>query len=808
MAGLKWSGFLGAAPRVSPELLPDTYAQTARNCKFHTGDIIPFTQPLNFQALVDRTGTVNSIFALRNPNTDAYVFQSWNVEVDIATPVSSEFAPRDQRFFYTGDGAPKVSTYTEATLSTPYPSTSFALGLPLPTTVPTLTAAVNSAKTISTIARSSAGLATIVTSTDHGFREGNVVAISGVTSISGVLGQTGYVYDFYTSTGGSPPAHGLSVGDNIQLTCEPAGIFEEVLEITAVPAAHRLSLRARTTATVSPINVCRISLTSFNDQGATVSAIYSSTSFAVSSPGFALATRSISGASVALAGTLQERTYAYTWYSGFQEESIASSPTAPTYVYEGTTVTVGGISGLPPGTHPNIIGRRIYRTVSGSVGGEANGGYFLLKTLYYPDSAVSASRTSNVSTVKMTKRHDFVVGDRFKIEAYSTFVSFAVTGGIVTEVVDEFTFRFAQVGSNFTLTTNPTPANFVIYHDAAQLPSQPARYWGSTSDGGVTYDYNFIDDFDVNLLTTGLSTDNYDPPPATLQGLTVIQNTVLAGFVDKTLYFSQPSLPHAWPNDFAISIDYKIVAIEAMGSAQALVLTEGYPYLVTGNDPATFSVSRIDSLYPCRSKASVVNMGYAIVWATNDGLAAASGGGSVELLTESIFDNDTWNVKCNPSTIKAVYNGEAYYASHSTGAFMYYRGEKGGFIVDVDATFSAGYFDAKEGRLFYVPPANQTVYEWDNPSQPPQTYEWKSKVVITKNFMNLGAARIIADFVSNITFKLFANKAEVYSNGIASSGVFRLPTGYRTDTYEISITGSSRVRSVHVADKPTNLKDV
>jgi hypothetical protein len=520
----------------------------------------------------------------------------------------------------------------------------------------------------------------------------------------------------------------------------------------------------------------------------------------------------VSAASVVLAGTVQDRTYVYTWHSGFQEESIASAPSLPAYILEGQTVTVGGISGLPPVSHPNIIGIKLYRTVSGSVAGEASAGYFQLKTLYYPNSAVSASRTSLVSTVTLEKRHDFVVGDRFKVEAYSTFASFAVTGGIVTAVVDEFTFRYAQVDSNFVFATNPTPSNFVVYHDAAQLPSDTARYWGALRTDIITgttdYDYNFVDDFQVNLLTTGLASDNYDPPPATLQGLTVIQNTILAGFIDKTLYFSQPSLPHAWPNDFAISIDYKIVAIEAMGSAQALVLTEGYPYLVSGNDPATFTVSRIDNLYPCRSKASVVNMGYAIVWATNDGLAAVSGAGSVELLTESIFDNDTWNAKCNPATIKAAYNGEAYYASHSTGAFMYFRGEKGGFIVDVDATFSAAHYDPKEGRLFYVPPANQTVYEWDNPSQPPQTYEWKSKVVISKTFMNLGAARIVADFASSVTFKLFANKTEVYSNPIASSNVFRLPTGYRTDTYEISITGSSRIRSVHLADKPTNLKEV
>ena len=41
MTGVKIINFLGTAPKISPELLPNTAAQVARNCKLYSGDLIP-----------------------------------------------------------------------------------------------------------------------------------------------------------------------------------------------------------------------------------------------------------------------------------------------------------------------------------------------------------------------------------------------------------------------------------------------------------------------------------------------------------------------------------------------------------------------------------------------------------------------------------------------------------------------------------------------------------------------------------------------------------------------------------------------
>ena len=134
MASVKLTKFLGEAPKISSELLPDGVAQEAFNVKLYSGDLIPYRTP----KLVDnteRSQEAQTLHALRDPTTDALVWLSWTTDVDIA--VASDSADNAQRFYYTGDGAPKVSDYALATTgSEPYPATNgyYDLGLPLPTT--------------------------------------------------------------------------------------------------------------------------------------------------------------------------------------------------------------------------------------------------------------------------------------------------------------------------------------------------------------------------------------------------------------------------------------------------------------------------------------------------------------------------------------------------------------------------------------------------------------------------------------------------------------------------------------------------
>ena len=151
-----------------------------------------------------------------------------------------------------------------------------------------------------------------------------------------------------------------------------------------------------------------------------------------------------------------------------------------------------------------------------------------------------------------------------------------------------------------------------------------------------------------------------------------------------------------------MTFESDIVAIQP-NAGYVTVLTKEYPYQVSGNDPATMVSSRIDTLYPCLSKRSVVNMGYGIVWATHGGLAVFSPSTGVDLITKFVHDWDTWGEELDPSTLVGHYYNGKYFGSHSSGSFIFERDDKvGGFFVSVLDTFTAAFTDPEAGTMFYT----------------------------------------------------------------------------------------------------------
>jgi len=104
MGAVKINKFLGEAPKISTELLPDSAAQVAYNTKLYSGDLIPYNEPIKVDT-TNRTGTIKTLHALRTPVTGALKWLSWANDVDIAVASSTE--DDEQRFYYTGDGAYK-----------------------------------------------------------------------------------------------------------------------------------------------------------------------------------------------------------------------------------------------------------------------------------------------------------------------------------------------------------------------------------------------------------------------------------------------------------------------------------------------------------------------------------------------------------------------------------------------------------------------------------------------------------------------------------------------------------------------------
>jgi len=789
MAGLKLDKFRGIAPKIAPELLADGLAQIARNTKLDSGNIIPYPEPV-IVGSSGRTGTTRTIYPLVNPSTNALVWMSWENEVDVATP-AFEPVVSEQRFYYTGDGVPKVTTYDLATSgSAPYPADYYELGLPLPETKLVTTAATYTARGITSVARDSGGIVTFETSTPHRLRTGMVVTVKGFTHYAATYSRSGTTVTVTLNN------HGIVNGGTVFVTITSGNATSGAYTVSA--AATNTFTYTETESGATSGNL-KIDTRAYNTTGSEV-IVVDDTHFKVFLPGFEQAEYAATGTFVELGGQTYARTYTYTWYTPWGEESVGSDPSDDLVIKDGQVVTVTNLPTYPPLIPAKnfIRGVKLYRTLAGF----SETDFYLLRTLWFPQNTATVERVGDVVTVTMQEPHNLLVGDRFKLIG-CTNTSVDITDGIVTDTADAYTFSYVSAGTAIASTADTTG---VLYHDVSENPDEDdARYWG---DGG---DFDFTDDFNSKKLTDNLVSDEWIAPPEDLEGLTVIQNNILAGFVRNSLYLTEPDQPHAWPEAYIKVLDVNIVAIRALSGIGAVILTEKNPYILTGSDPATMTLQKVDTLYPCISARGAVSMNFGVLYPTYEGLALYSPTAGAQLVTAPVYNADEWVAAYDPTTLVGVYYDNSYFASHSTGSFVYmYSREDGGSFVKCDDIFTAAYNDAVNGKVYLAMGTSGDIYQWDNPDEPYQTAEWKSKVLLTQDYNNIGAARVKADYTDTptITFTLWADGVEVYSNQVYNDEIFRLPRGYRSDTFEVAIEGNARIRAIHLGQTPLSLKEV
>ena len=815
MTAVKLQKFLGTAPKTSPELLPDNGAQIAKNAKIYSGDLIPYPQPVIVDNL-GKTGEIRTLYGIRNPdpNVDEIVFIGWDSIVDIATPAADDF--EDRKFYYTGDGAPKVSTFDLATSGgKPYPTTAYDLGLPLPTIKPTATPSDFTPVSTSTVTRDASGNVTLALRETHNLKDGALARVSGFTKLDGTYGRSGTTITVTIND------HGISVGDSVFLRFTSGGATTNQYTVTEA-TTNTFKCTDSVSSFIGSSNTVELDMSSFNIT--TEATIIDPATISYFSPGFSLAERAITDGKVDLGGQIQARSYIYTWFTPWLEESINSEPSDAIFIKEGQIVTITNLPTAPPAGDNFVRGIRLYRTLAGTTDAD----FFRLSTLWYPNNVTSSVRTGGVSTITFEYPHSRIVGDRFRL---SGMTEGSYNGEHeIASVVDSHTITFDQTGVSDSpaLTDSGT-----FYYDVAESLEDTPRYWGF---GG---DYSFTDDFSFRSVTGVLPSENYEAPPADLQGLVLLQNNILAGFVGNDVYFSEPGQYHAWPAAYKRSFDSNIVAI-LPNSGNIIILTEDYPYLISGNDPAVFTQTRLTGRYPCVSRQSVSFTSVGAVYASHDGLILVSAT-TPQLLTRIFHSSESWNESVDPTTLVGTTFKDKYFASYDTGSLVLeeFVDRQRASIIDCDASFTAAWYDSIDNDLYYVADETGSVYRWDDDTQPAQTMQWRSKTFITKDYVNLGAARVIADYNGSvgssvwgaldenwdaseekwntndpITFKLFLNgeandvasTSPYFTTTCSNDSIFRLPAGFKTDTMCVEIESSVRVRAIHLGPTPTSLK--
>jgi len=340
-----------------------------------------------------------------------------------------------------------------------------------------------------------------------------------------------------------------------------------------------------------------------------------------------------------------------------------------------------------------------------------------------------------------------------------------------------------------------------IYRAASSLSGADLQFVAEIPVAQTSY----TDTTATDALGEILVSNNYDVPPSTMRGLVGMPNGIVAGFNGNDLLFSEPYQPHAFPIPYRLSTDYPIVGLAAFGSSIA-VLTTNAPYIVSGVHPSSMSMDKLELNQSCVAKRGIVDMGAFIIYPSPDGLVSI-GSGPAGVITRKLFTRDEWQA-LNPSSMHAYSIDGMYICFYDNGV------TQAGFILDpfnpdvgiahIDQYATAGFTDKVNDALYLVDSASGNIVEWNAIGQPSLISTWKSKKYIgsPKNYSSMK----ITALNYPVTAKVFADGILKHTQQVQSGGVFRLPSGFLAETWEIEVSGTNAIQSIQMATSVAELK--
>lgn len=347
--------------------------------------------------------------------------------------------------------------------------------------------------------------------------------------------------------------------------------------------------------------------------------------------------------------------------------------------------------------------------------------------------------------------------------------------------------------------------------DWESIPTK-IRIYRYAATSSTTGNYQFVDEIDISEpsfsdfvlgenLGESIPDPDREPPIETLQGIIELPNGGAAAFSGKTVYFAIPNYLHAWPLDYARNAHDDIMAIGAFGSSVA-VATKSQPYVLTGTDPASMTMDKVELSQPCLSKAGCVDFGYAWTYPSPDGLVLITTG-RAEVVSLPLFTEYQWRAY-NPASFKAARYDNLYVCFYEKT-----DGERGGFYFDpLDMAKGVGFLDfwadaiwtdPSDGSLYIA--RNNVISQFDSDITE-LDMAWRSKEFATPE-VTLTTARVEAAKYP-VSFSVFCDGQEVTSAQVYSRQAFRIGKPHGS-LWSFEIRGQHRVDAVFLAENMVEL---
>ena len=343
--------------------------------------------------------------------------------------------------------------------------------------------------------------------------------------------------------------------------------------------------------------------------------------------------------------------------------------------------------------------------------------------------------------------------------------------------------------------TLPVPVGFVSYFSSWRIYRTDIngnyRFVAEVASGTWTYADTILDE----ALGEILQTTGWLPAPDNLNGLKSGPNGLLCGFFGNTVCFCQPYAPYAWPVAYRFNVEFPVVAVQA-NSGGWFVATAGLPYFIYGTDPNHMSMTRINAMLPCIAPRSMVDMGDFLLYASPDGLVAATGM-EAKLISKQSITPLQFRAMAPDTLLSCYWQGKyiGWKGDGSTNAFIYYP--------DVDCFVTL----ALAATAFVQWLAEDDVYVYDYNTGNVEkigggsamTMDWKSKRFSSGTLLNIGAAMVDAAAYP-VGFSLYVDDSNtaVFTGSVTSRTPFKLPGGYLANSVMVEITGTKEVHTIYL----------
>lgn len=519
-------------------------------------------------------------------------------------------------------------------------------------------------------------------------------------------------------------------------------------------------------------------------------------------------------------GAAVTRYYCYTFYSDWNEESGPSPVSAIVTGKVDGTWAISAMDDLPPN--------------SGSI--------------------TAATHASGVVTITTSANNYLRAGDVVQITGV---VGMTDLNNIftVSSVVDATHYKVALT----TAQTYTSGGTWTRQSPWGTCTKRLYRTSGTVADfqlvkdalTGTTYDDTLTD---ALIPGDSLISTTWEPPQENMIGLVSLPGGVMAGYYDKTIYLCEPYQHHAWPNaaGYRYKTDQPIVGL-AVYDNNIVAATEGAPYILSGYEPGSMSITKHKIPYPCLSRGSVVSVSDGIVYSTRNGMARVTLAGT-EIFTDPIFSKENWYAM-SPTTIRCAFTGTRLliFATAPTPLTYILNISDGGPMVLTYNQASCAYADESTGYAYFG--LGKSIYEFDSFDGIPQMQDWWSKEFVLAKPENVGAAKVDYDdaYTAEVEAVIAARRAEIvaanailiesgkglgcvganavnavcvngskldmlpentvsitflfYAAGmlmgqrtVTSTDPFRLPDGYKSDRFSFRVLANTKVQAVVIAN--------